>query len=330
MRDLLQHHPTIGYRFVPGLKARVIHESGGYLIRANETGFRSQREYVAAKEPGKRRILLFGDSVTAGDGVANRKRYCDVLETLIPNLEVYNYGLPGSGTDQQYLAYKEYAQGIDHDLLIVAVFVENIRRITAKYRFWFDDSAEKVLYAKPYFELVGGELSLHGVPVPSKPLDGSQLSLEEQKGIARSSRFPALTKLVSRLGIQAGAKELIKKVTKYQPFPEYNDAHNPAWSLMRAILMRWIEEHPKPVLVMPIPAHNYVEEMSDPAGYQARFREISQATGCFLHDPLEDLMKYSLEERRSFRFAKDPHPTEAGHAALAKSLQPAVSRIFGD
>ena len=33
------------------------------------------------------------------------------------NSEVYNFALSGSGTDQQYLIWKEYAQNIEADLV---------------------------------------------------------------------------------------------------------------------------------------------------------------------------------------------------------------------
>ena len=42
-----------------------------------------------------------GDSFTAADGVSNRQRYSDLLEARLPGIEVYNFGLPGTGTDQQ-------------------------------------------------------------------------------------------------------------------------------------------------------------------------------------------------------------------------------------
>ena len=44
-RQLFQYHPIIGYTFVPGLKTRVAHEGGGYLIKVNEAGFRANREF---------------------------------------------------------------------------------------------------------------------------------------------------------------------------------------------------------------------------------------------------------------------------------------------
>src|ERR1035441_4062657 len=105
MRQIFQYHPVIGYHYIPALRARVLHEVGGYMVRTNATGFRSRHEFLEVKHPGAKRILLFGDSFTAGDGVSNNNRYSDLLETLVPGLEVFNYGIPGTGTDQQYLAY---------------------------------------------------------------------------------------------------------------------------------------------------------------------------------------------------------------------------------
>ena len=139
MLQMFEYHPKIGYRFVPGLKARMPHESGGYLMRVNQSGFRCDHEFVQAKSNTTRRILLFGDSFTAGDGVSNPKRYGDLLEKILDNVEVYNFGLPGTGTDQQYLAYQEFARTLEHNLLIIAVLVENIRRVAAHYSYYQDD-----------------------------------------------------------------------------------------------------------------------------------------------------------------------------------------------
>ena len=98
MRRVFQYDPVIGYRFIPGLKARIPHERGGYLVRVNNAGFRCNHDFRASRTPGYRRVLLFGDSLTAGDGVSNEDRFGDLLEDVIERLEVYNFGLPGTGT----------------------------------------------------------------------------------------------------------------------------------------------------------------------------------------------------------------------------------------
>lgn len=326
-RQLLEYHPRIGFRFIPGIRARVPHESGGYLVRVNGTGFRCNHEFVPQKAPGTRRALLFGDSFTAGDGVSNEKRYGDVLEGQVEGLEVYNYGLSGTGTDQQYLVYEEYARDVERDLVVIAVLVENIRRVVAHYRLAADMEGETRFVGKPYFELRGEELVLCHVPPPRTPIGEDELPAEDRNAVDRGGRFPQLRTLINRLGM----RDLAQRVTRYQPVPEYDHPDDPAWCLMRAILVRWIRSLPPgPVVLMPLPLYQHVEGTSDAAPYQARFAEVAAATGCTLHDPLPDLQAYPAAERRGFRFPVDVHPTPAGHAALAASLAPTVHRLLGE
>src|ERR1700679_772165 len=156
MRQYFEYDPIAGWRFIPGVRARIPHEGGGYLVRANESGFRSDTQFSGERRVGKRRLLLFGDSFTAGDGVSNGQRFGDILESLVPDLEVYNFGVPATGPDQHYLLFKHYAKDIEHDAIMIAVCVENIRRVVTRYRPFVDESGCPVLYEKPYFELDPG------------------------------------------------------------------------------------------------------------------------------------------------------------------------------
>ena len=323
-RQLFEYHPVLGYRFVPNLKARVPHESGGYLVQANEAGFRSNRPFARERTAGMRRVLLFGDSFTAGDGVSNGRRYADALESKVRALEVYNYGLSGTGTDQQFLAWREFGRDVAHDAVVIAVLVENVRRVMARYRRYHDAGGLERVYAKPYFTLDGEALTLHHVPPRKEPLDEHELPPEEREAVDRGGRFALLRQVVTAVG----AKDVVQRLTRYQPVPDYDSAATPGWRLMRAILSQWVRASSRPVLVMPIPLYQHIEETSDAAPYQARFRELCADLGCALHDPLPDLLSYPLEQRRRFRFEKDVHPTPEGHEALAASLAPAVERVL--
>ena len=46
MRQYLEYDPIVGWRFIPGVRVRIPHEGGGYLVRANELGFRSDAQFV--------------------------------------------------------------------------------------------------------------------------------------------------------------------------------------------------------------------------------------------------------------------------------------------
>ena len=133
-----------------------------------------------------------------------------------------------------------------------------------------------------------------------------------------------------KLVIEAGIKDFVQKSIKYQPLPEYNNPKNPTWLIMRKILENWIIQQKKQVILMPIPLYQHIEENCNASGYQTRFKELSEATGCILHDPLTDLQKYSQDERRMFRFDHDIHLTPKGHEAIASSLAPVIKKILKD
>ena len=322
MRQIFEYHPVLGYRYVPNIKVRVMHEGGGYLLQVNESGFRSDRPFVKERTSGTPRVLFFGDSFTAGDAVTNHERFSDLLEKKIP-VETYNFGLSSSGTDQQYLVWREYAQDIQHDLVVIAVYVENLRRIVSRYRPHYDEVGIKRIYAKPYYTLEQGILHLHHVPPRREPFEAHELGTEEDS-VDNGGNFPLLRKAVNLLGI----KDAMQHITRYQPVPAYNSPETPDWQLMRAILLKWVREIPSPVVIMPIPLHQHIDQTCDASGYQMRFSELAAELGCTLHDPLQALLQYDHVKRGRLRFKTDPHFTPVGNEVIANSLQPVLSRLL--
>ena len=165
-RMVIQYHPILGHLYVPNLHARVFHhDSGAYYVRTNSEGFRSDSEFERNR-PNRPRVLFFGDSVTAGDGCGNEERFSELVGEAL-DAEVYNYGLSGSGTDQQLLIYEHFARDVEADLIVLCVSVENIERIKVAYREAIDRATGRnLLVPKPYFTLNGDDLVLQHVPVP--------------------------------------------------------------------------------------------------------------------------------------------------------------------
>ncbi len=313
MTTLFEYDADIGYRFVPHLKTRVVSPDGGYLVRTNALGFRSDREFERHASDA-RRILVFGDSFTAGDGVSNGSRYTDVLETLLAPVEVHNFGLPGSGTDQQFIAYRKVAEAASCEAVVIAVLVENIRRNVGAYRPSQDGDGDVEFVPKPYFELAGDALVRFHDPVPRERVTAPEL--EGNAAVDRGGRFPALRKLVRSVGLQGVVQQLIR----YQPTTEYDSPDDPTWCLMRAILLAWRAVISQPVVLVPLPLYQHVEGTADPSAYRLRFAELARDGGFILHDPLDDLLAHDAATRRGFRFRKDVHLTPAGHRAIAESL----------
>ena len=328
-RQLLKYHPVIGYTFIPNLRARVPHESGGYLLRTNGLGFRCDKEPGETLADNHRSVAVFGDSFTAGDGVSNPKRYTNILEQLLPDVRVYNFGLSGTGTDQQYLVYRTFAKEFHWDAVVISVLVENIRRTVARYRPFLDSSGDIVYYAKPYYTLTDDSaLQLHHQPVPSDPIRPEQLSAEKAKYVDTAGAFPRLRRFANALG--GGVKNSLQKVSRFQPVPQYSSPDNPEWLLQRKILEQWISEIDVPIILLILPVHQFVEETADAAPTRMRYRELVESfPRVELVDPLDELWRLPRKTRRSFRFAKDVHPTPAYHSFLAQILSKPLSERLG-
>ncbi|WP_428423765.1 SGNH/GDSL hydrolase family protein [Methylibium sp.] len=335
----MRYHPGIGYTYMPNAKLRVQGAHGGYLVRTNAAGYRSEREFVPDKRPDVFRVMLFGDSQTAGDGTSNAFRYSDLLERAVPNLEVYNYALSGTATDQQFLAFKENAS-VQHDLIVIGLFVENIRRVSRRIIKARDVTGEEYLRPKPYYELEHDQLVLHNVPVPPQTWTEETLPREllphvyafgEENSFFKSpstQHASVIKRLVPAGPVRSALKALVSPFRKWNPLPDYDSPQKPGWLLLRKILAAWIAESKVPVLVVPLPHDSSFTGLSDPSSYQARFRELARDTGCRVFDPLPDLMKLDDPARAALWSTDYGHFSVQGHEAIARLLTPVVRQFM--
>jgi carbamoyltransferase len=284
-------------------------------------------EFTKDKLPGKKRILIFGDSFTAGDGVSNSKRFSDLLPKLEHDLETCNFAIPGTGTDQHYLAYKEYAKDMNCDLVMIFVFVENIKRVNARYRSYFDENGVKQIYSKPFFEFNNGKLTLKGIPVDPKPMKKDDLGNDEDVHLHSGGKNHELKRIVTNLGL----KSLVQKFIRYDPLFECKKTGTKEWQLMKVVILEWAAQIKVPVVVFPVPLWQHVEEFLDFKLINDPFSELKGLNGIEVHYPLQDLQRYSREERRKFRFRIDFHFTPFGHEAYAKALLgPIKEKLFNN
>ena len=330
-RNLFEYHPVLGYRYIPGLRASVRHEGGGYRVRTNAWGFRSDHDFTQDKSDGRYRVALFGDSYSAGEGVSNGQRFGDLLEGQLPQIAVFNLALPGTGTDQQYLAFREYGTRLSADLLLICPLVENILRNLDSERLTQSSSqGELVMRPKPYFQLQAGELQLRHVPVPKRVTPLADISAERLPGNAErvSPMRRQLRKVNAAIDRRLpGFREWTQRVRQLSLPAEYRSPNDPAWLLMSAILRRWIEEAGAPVVLCPIPNFAHLFKTASADDYRARFGELAHQTGAELIDLLPSLWRHPAAVLKQSRFPHDEHPNRLGHQLLAEAMAPHLARL---
>ncbi len=136
MRDpeLLWRNPVTGddgmkfYRFHP--KVGLFHKSdfaGDYLgvtYTMNALGARGPL-IAHARQPGTPRILLLGDSVTWGFGVADDESLPAALSTRLRDVEVVNLGVAGFGTAQELVLLREEGLAYQPDHVVLVFTLAN-------------------------------------------------------------------------------------------------------------------------------------------------------------------------------------------------------------
>lgn len=325
-RQVLRFDRDIGHRLIARVQTRGRQAGAPYLMRTNSAGFRTG-DYTADRPPERRRILVFGDSFTEGVGVSDGRRYSDLLEQLVPDVEVLNFGLRATGTDQQYLLFRELPSDLEYDLVVLGLYTADIKRAASKYGVLTTATGET--FQKPYFQLDDrGELELHNAPVPTEAVDYASLDGSERKLAYHAGLAYRLRLAVSDHA--PWAKAALQRLTRYQPAPYLGSAEDPSWRLGRAIVERWASELHVPMVVLAIPPYQYVEKTAGSTGYRERFAELGTSPGLTVHDPLDDLLAAARASgAAALRIQGDAHYAAAGHEVLARSLAPVVERVLG-
>jgi len=155
---LYEHDPHLGW-FPRRATTATFTGSRTITVTHNHDGFRDRDHDPGLPKPA---VLVLGDSYVWGYDIEQDRRFTELLQRARPDLEIYNMGVSGYGTDQELLLFQRFVSRY-RPALVITVYT-NINDP--------EDNTSSVTnggYAKPYFQLEDGALRLRGVPVPEAP-----------------------------------------------------------------------------------------------------------------------------------------------------------------
>jgi hypothetical protein len=182
----------LGWSGRPNASGTFAAETFMVQVTHNANGHRAS---VPPEVEGKTNVIVLGDSFAWGWGVEEDERFSEQMMRLDAELNVYNLGAPGYGTDQEYLVLRNFLEqhpDLEPDMIVLQFFEND----------WFDnDDVWRYGYPKPRFELRGDALELVNVPVPNvreKALDGERTQSRPRGSLA--NRLHLYNLLAWRLG----------------------------------------------------------------------------------------------------------------------------------
>lgn len=291
----------------------------------------------------KKRILFFGDSNTAADGVSNNDRYSDLLGKYF-DAEVFNYAISGTGTDQQYLTWKKYAKEVQADLIIIGSLVENIERNKVQFRETVDYFTKKrTLTSKPYYEIKDNNLKLNNSPV--KKFDGNFDKIDKkntqwliplkQKGLYQAVNYIRKNNFFKYLDERYESQLTILRSflvkSFYQPYKDYEKPQSEGYKLSKKILESFIQEIKEksiPVILIPIPTYHYYFDGTKPV-YKNFFKLFNNPNeNVFVMDPLKELRSVSSKDKQLLALRNDKsHFSKNGHLVIANYLKKEIQNL---
>lgn len=147
------YDPVLGWRLAP--TRTVVFRGAHFAVRVehNAEGLRDEH-YDYARRPGRRRVLVLGDSVAWCWGVEHEQCFTERVERALADTDVIDAGVPGWSTAQELLFYEREGRRYAPDVVVLVVSP--------------NDPDDNVDHRGPRFHLDAGRLAYDPAPPPRR------------------------------------------------------------------------------------------------------------------------------------------------------------------
>jgi lysophospholipase L1-like esterase len=305
--------PVLGWSAKPSVRMRFRRPDFDALIAQGPEGWRLA-EPAPPPDP-TRRVLFLGDSFTWGWGVSQGELFTDRLQQRLPDTAVFNRGVNGFGTSQEYLLLQQELATHTYDAVALMFFANDV-----------GDNINPKRGRRPLFELEGDRL----VPRNQPP---KRLMNPVARFFKDHSRLFQLLDFYSSLVVRALDDDRepwrFGEERPVTPHPEkihvdYRDLPG-ATITMRLLreMQRLARDHGSEFVIVYLPHHSEIADPGSAHPYveavHAMIRDVAARNGI----PLVDLTQPFHERARSGHvvlYPHDEHWSPEGHRLAAEVL----------
>ena len=312
-------HPDLAYDLSPSTQAFF----RGSDVRVNSFGFRG-REIERRKPAGVRRLIVIGDSIAFGDGLAAEDVFANRLEELArargEALEVLNLGVGGYDVLEAVAFLEHVGLDLQPDIVVLGFCINDVGVQS---------------FNLPFVEALKGYgawtrrsrlLQLLTVRIDTAKA-GREYAALNREDVFRRRNAEWIAPLGADDGIRADMermKSLLAESPVSFPYLEWYTSEARIGKLRYSFerLARDAREAGFEAVVVVIP---YLNEKGHPAGFRLAYemvRSEAERAGLRTVDVLEDFLGAGLEELSRYPGGVlDPlHPNPEGHALIAARL----------
>jgi hypothetical protein len=194
-----RYDPDLGWAPVPNASAEFT-GSRTISVRNNSIGLRD----IEHDRGGRPTILFIGDSFTWGFDVETKDRFTEILRARMPQADIVNAGVPGYGTDQEYLLLEKIWDAIRPDVVVLIYCSDNDRG---------DNSSNMRYdgYYKPYLaQTADARWEFRGQPVPkSRRVYFADDALVRNVWLARAAVSAWVQAMIPRIRVPDPTERLV-------------------------------------------------------------------------------------------------------------------------
>ncbi len=321
---LIQYNSQRGWALTPNWQGVHQHQDYKVSYTINHRGFRG--EFEGLPRDAGQRVAIVGDSFTFGFGVEDFETFSGQLERKANGtLQVLNFGVPGTSTDQQLLLIQDQVLGYKPNVIILVAYLAND---LIDNQLGFPLQTEN---AKPFFTLVDDRLVLENVPVPRqrKPpvLANHTLSSVILGGLKAETGWLGQYLARSHVASLLGWRESIPPETLQQQFETKLAGPLKLFNALVLRLQDALRETNTRFILALLPGQSYLKTPDSISGqYQEYLRSKIKTglaeTGISVVDIGAQLAKDKPSE--ALYFPNDGHLNTAGHLQVAKILADAL------